>query len=379
MTGDAHSAHRGSSAIQRARKARSRRMDAGPSWLAREGRRAQHLDGAGRATSATARAITDDRKRGIRFYGWMPTAARTCIYVQDEGGTEDWHVYARRVVAGAKRATLRRYEGVQRAACRRSAWITRNVLPSASTTATRPGTTSTASTSRTGERELVFENRRRAVAASCSIGSSVRSWPSKTRDREGGRIALSHRRARSSSRSTVVEHEDDLTTAHHRLHARWRARSTGISSVGRDKAALVATDWQSGTERRARRAPQGRRRQRARRTRRPTWSEAVGARARDARLDRRSTRRMAADLKHLHGPLPGEIECRRPHRATTAGGSWWPAPRRRPPPITSMTRTQRRRHRAVRHPARSSRPIALAADARRDHPGARRPRAGVAT
>ena len=39
-----------------------------------------------------ARLLTDDKKRGIRFHAWANSSPR--LYIQDEGGTEDWHVYA---------------------------------------------------------------------------------------------------------------------------------------------------------------------------------------------------------------------------------------------------------------------------------------------
>src|SRR5262245_65502164 len=43
------------------------------------------------ADIGAARPITDDRKRGIRFYGWAYSSAHV-LYIQDEGGTEDWHI-----------------------------------------------------------------------------------------------------------------------------------------------------------------------------------------------------------------------------------------------------------------------------------------------
>ena len=49
--------------------------------------------------------------------------------------------------------------------------------------------------------------------------------------------------ARNLEPMLVVEHEDDLTTHTNRLHARRRHMLYGISSIGRDKAALFATDW----------------------------------------------------------------------------------------------------------------------------------------
>ena len=47
-----------------------------------------------------ARAITDDRKRGIRFHGWSLDSSHV-LYMQDEGGTEEWHIYAVDIAAGS--------------------------------------------------------------------------------------------------------------------------------------------------------------------------------------------------------------------------------------------------------------------------------------
>ena len=49
-----------------------------------------------------ARPITDDRKRGIRFHGWAYDGTHI-LYMQDEGGTEDWHIYAVVIETGAVR------------------------------------------------------------------------------------------------------------------------------------------------------------------------------------------------------------------------------------------------------------------------------------
>ena len=37
------------------------------------------------------RPVTDDRDRGIRFFGWAHDN-RHLLYIQDRGGDEDWHV-----------------------------------------------------------------------------------------------------------------------------------------------------------------------------------------------------------------------------------------------------------------------------------------------
>jgi len=49
-----------------------------------------------------ARVITGDQKRGIRFYTWANTS-RHLLYMQDEGGTEDWHIYAVPIDGGPTR------------------------------------------------------------------------------------------------------------------------------------------------------------------------------------------------------------------------------------------------------------------------------------
>jgi hypothetical protein len=49
-----------------------------------------------------ARVITADRQRGVRFHAWANSSAFV-LYIQDEGGTEDWHVYAVPVAGGPAR------------------------------------------------------------------------------------------------------------------------------------------------------------------------------------------------------------------------------------------------------------------------------------
>ena len=49
-----------------------------------------------------ARVITDDKKRGIRFHAWANSSAHV-LYMQDEGGTEDWHIYAVPIDGGPAR------------------------------------------------------------------------------------------------------------------------------------------------------------------------------------------------------------------------------------------------------------------------------------
>ncbi len=41
----------------------------------------------------SAQPITNDQKRGIRFFMWAPNATHV-LYLQDEAGDEDWHLYS---------------------------------------------------------------------------------------------------------------------------------------------------------------------------------------------------------------------------------------------------------------------------------------------
>ena len=109
-----------------------------------EGRRAQHLGGAPAGEIGAARPITNDSKRGIRFHGWAYDGTHV-LYMQDEGGTEDWHIYAVAIASGESR-DLTPLPGVQARIAGAQPRSSR-LVASPSTTATRPGTTSTASTS----------------------------------------------------------------------------------------------------------------------------------------------------------------------------------------------------------------------------------------
>src|SRR5262245_51011454 len=39
-----------------------------------------------------AKPVTQDKKRGIRSYNWAYTS-KHLLYIQDQGGDENWHVY----------------------------------------------------------------------------------------------------------------------------------------------------------------------------------------------------------------------------------------------------------------------------------------------
>jgi dipeptidyl aminopeptidase/acylaminoacyl peptidase len=62
------------------------------------------------ADPSAAKPVTDDDKRGIRRYTWAHDN-RHILYSQDEGGDENWHVYAVDVDSGEQR-DLTPFEGV---------------------------------------------------------------------------------------------------------------------------------------------------------------------------------------------------------------------------------------------------------------------------
>ena len=61
--------------------------------------------------SEEPRQITDDKVRGIRFHGWAEDGTRV-FYMQDQGGDENWHLYAVGLDGGEAR-DLTPFEGVR--------------------------------------------------------------------------------------------------------------------------------------------------------------------------------------------------------------------------------------------------------------------------
>ena len=252
------------------------------------------------ADIAAARPITDDRKRGIRFHGWAYTSTHV-LYMQDEGGTEDWHIHAVEVGSGAMR-DLTPLSGVS-ARIQQMSLDAPNAVAIALNDRDKAWHDIYRVDLRTGERELIYENRREL--AHIMLDRQLRPQLAlKSRAKEGGQIVYRVVGAELEQLS-VIEHEDDLTT-HPIGFTRDAQTLYWLSSVGRDKAALLAMDWPSGSERVLAEHPKADI-SRVLANPRSNVVEAVGARhlALDwIPLDER----IAADLKVLHGALPGEID-----------------------------------------------------------------------
>ena len=246
-----------------------------------------------------ARVVTADRKRGIRFYAWMPSSTHL-LYMQDEGGSEDWHIHAVEIDTGTAR-DLTPIAGVhaQLQAVsldepdifvvglndREKAWHDLHRVDI-----------------RTGKRELLFENREQLAyfVLDRQLAPKLAAKP-----REQGGQTLYRIEGTRLEQIAVIEHEDDLTT-HPVGFTRDGNTLYSISSVGRDKAALVAMDWPGGQETLLAEHPKA---DIGRILVHPTTYVAEAAGAEYVQLDWIPlNEKMSADLKRLHGELAGEIE-----------------------------------------------------------------------
>jgi dipeptidyl aminopeptidase/acylaminoacyl peptidase len=251
------------------------------------------------AAIGEARVITTDKKRGIRFYAWA-YSSQHIIYMQDEGGNEDWHIYAVPIDGGPGR-DLTPFAGV-------SARIEQLSLdhPEALAVAINDRDKAWHDLYRidinTAERQLLFENTDQLGAVLTDRQLTPR-LAIKPRGPEGGKVVYRIDGTRLEE-MFVVEHEDDLTTQPIGF-THDAATFYSISSIGRDKAALFATAWDSGSARLIAEHPKA---DISRVISHPVTGiiDAVGAK--HLALDWIAlSEPMAADLKHLHGALPGEV------------------------------------------------------------------------
>lgn len=249
---------------------------------------------------AAGRVITDDRKRGIRFHAWA-NDSRHVLYIQDEGGTEDWHVFSVAVEGGPARdltplpSVNARIQGLSLEEPEVMA-VALNDRDKAWHDVYRVHIGS-------GERELLYENRREL--AEIMLDRQLRPRLAvKTRDKEGGHIV--YRIAGTDLEPLmVIEHADDLTT--HPIGFTQDARTLyWISSVGRDRAALLARDWQTGADRLLAEHPKA---DISRVLANPRTGVVEAAGAQHLALEWIPLdERVGADLERLHGALPGEVE-----------------------------------------------------------------------
>jgi dipeptidyl aminopeptidase/acylaminoacyl peptidase len=187
---------------------------------------------------SAAKAVTNDTKRGIRQHFWAYDNKHV-LYLQDEGGDENWHLYATDVVTGTTR-DLTPYKKVQAQVVGLS-WK-------------KPGAVAIGLNDRaeewhdlwevniaTAKRTLIEENT--AEYAGYEVDLNLRPKLAMKSDANGNEI---FRKAGGKWVSLLkYGQEDSLTTNIVGIEGSG-ATALMTSSVGRDKAALVRVDITSG-------------------------------------------------------------------------------------------------------------------------------------
>jgi len=191
-----------------------------------------------RSDPSAAKPVTNDTKRGIRQHFWAYDNQHV-LYIQDEGGDENWHLYATDVVAGTTK-DLTPYKGIQ--------------AQVAALTWKKPGSVAVALNDRvpeyhdlwevnlaTGKRVLIEQNTQEFAGYDLDLDLKPK-LALKTLS-EGGEI---FRKAGGKWVSLLkFGQADSLTTATIGIEG---SGTTALmqSSVGRDKSALVRVNIATG-------------------------------------------------------------------------------------------------------------------------------------
>jgi dipeptidyl aminopeptidase/acylaminoacyl peptidase len=188
-----------------------------------------------------ARAITNDRKRGIREHAWA-LDGRHILFLQDEGGDENWRVHSVDVESG-KQLDLTPYKEVQ--------------AQIVGVSHTRPGVVLIGLNDRepewhdlyeidiaSGERKLVEKNEQGFAGYLADTDLQPRVAV-KTLQEGGGQI---YRRAGASWESFLDYGQEDSITTQPIIIEGGGKSALLVSAVGRDKAALVRVDLASGKQ-----------------------------------------------------------------------------------------------------------------------------------
>ena len=188
-----------------------------------------------------AKPITDDKKRGIRSHEWAADA-RHVIFLQDEGGDENWRLYSVDTTTG-KQQDLTPLQNVQ--------------AQIVGVSHKRPGTVLVGLNDRapewhdlyaidvnTGERKLVEKNEGEYAGYVADFELQPR-LALKTLAEGGGEI---YRRTEQGwEKLLTYGQEDSLTTQPVAIEGDGKT-ALMVSAVGRDKAALVRLDLATGKQ-----------------------------------------------------------------------------------------------------------------------------------
>ena len=210
------------------------------SWLApRDG--VLNLWVAPAANAGAARCLTDDRKNGIRLHYW-PHDGRHMLYLQDRQGDENWNIYAIDLASGAARNLTP---------------LDRVHATIAGLSPDRPGTIAVGLNDResrwhdiyevdiaTGERRLILHNDASLAGFVLDRQLAVRLA---TQTLPGGDRLVLRNDGAGFKEMMRIPQEDGIGTQFFSFNAAGDA-VFAVSSIGRDKTALLKVDWASGRQ-----------------------------------------------------------------------------------------------------------------------------------
>ncbi len=189
-----------------------------------------------------AKAITNDQKRGIRFFMWAPNMTHV-LYIQDAGGDENWHLFSVDIETHEEK-DLTPYEKIT-AQFQALSWD----FPNTALIGLNDRDQSWHDTYKidlvTGERELVFLNDQNFGDFTYDRNFTLR-FAEKPIEGEGGRQVYRYDDGKFEE-LFKISHDDDLTTS----LLGFEHDNTScymLDSANRDKASLFKLDWSDGSK-----------------------------------------------------------------------------------------------------------------------------------
>jgi len=190
---------------------------------------------------AAARCVTDDQRRGIQSYAWAYDH-RHLLYVQDRDGDENWHIFAVDVEAGTTR-NLTPIDGVHATINGMSRDRPDTLVIGLNDRDARWHDLYEVDISTSNQRPL-FHNDKELTGfvldRRLELRLAVRALP-------GGDSLVLRKAGDTFEDMLHIPHEDGLNTGFLSFNAAGDA-AFALSSIGRDRTALLKVDWRSGRQ-----------------------------------------------------------------------------------------------------------------------------------